>query len=489
MKLKYTKPDVIKMLYQIMYDTDKILESNGLNYWIDGGSLLGAVRHKSMIPWDDDLDIGIMQNDVKKFLSLEKQFKKCGYSISKVFFGYKIFYTNKPLIEGENFSFPFIDVFPFKKIGHKYKLFYKSARDTWPEESWYEDELFPLKKYEFGNFEVMGPNKYKDYFERLYGSDWNKVGYVQYDHEKLEEVVSVKVRLTNEMRKKAKPYNMVNKSKSCYMKKNKSHSAKSWIKKISKSCSNKGRCYNNFNNKLGAYVITCKGYNKRYNKFLKYAKKADLEACKIDCIVGKDFDDNFICNLQNTKVLSKRAEMTKVEVAINMSHYNGWKSVISSCLDYGIIFEDDVEVHEDFIDNINLILSTLEMNQINFSILHLWNGNWAKTLSATKKVIKINDKIEILKETQEYNAGAVAYIISKDYAKFLMNKFFPIRDPQDVLMGSFPKHGNHLTLKMRYDKREKCYKSPILDNPCGGEGGTGDSTQTYDAPTIDKIKC
>jgi phosphorylcholine metabolism protein LicD len=145
MKLKYTKPNVVKMLYQIMYDTHKILENNKLNYWIDGGSLLGAVRHKSMIPWDDDVDIGILEDDVKKFLSLEKEFKKCGYSISKVFFGYKIFYSDNPLIDGENFSFPFIDVFPFKKIGNKYKLFYKSARETWPKESWYEGSILCMR--------------------------------------------------------------------------------------------------------------------------------------------------------------------------------------------------------------------------------------------------------------------------------------------------------------------------------------------------------
>ena len=240
---------------------------------------------------------------------------------------------------------------------------------------------------------------------------------------------------------------------------------------------------------MGVYVITCKENNKRYNNFIKYAKNANIKACKIDCVIGRDFDDDFICNLESNGILSKKAEMTKVEVAINMSHYNTWKSILNSCLDYGLVFEDDVELHKDFIDNINLILETLKINQIDFSILHLWNGNWQKTITQTKNVVEINNKIKILKETEEYNAGAVAYIISKDYAKFLMNKFFPIIYPQDILMGSFPKHGNHLTLKMRYDNKEKCYKSPILDNPCGGEGGTGESTQLYYSTTIDKIKC
>ena len=45
-----------------------VSESHNLLYWLDGGSLLGAFRHKGLIPWDDDLDIGILERDEKLLL-------------------------------------------------------------------------------------------------------------------------------------------------------------------------------------------------------------------------------------------------------------------------------------------------------------------------------------------------------------------------------------------------------------------------------------
>lgn len=53
----------------------KICSQNKIMYFALGGSLLGAVRHKGFIPWDDDMDLGLPRNDFEKFTK-EIDFKK-----------------------------------------------------------------------------------------------------------------------------------------------------------------------------------------------------------------------------------------------------------------------------------------------------------------------------------------------------------------------------------------------------------------------------
>jgi lipopolysaccharide cholinephosphotransferase len=212
--LSEIKPSTVKLLYQIMYDFDRIMRNKCLTYWIDGGTLLGAVRHKGIIPWDDDIDVGILNKNVNKFLSLTKEFKKCGYSICKVWFGYKIFYTNrkKIIVNGNKtcYSFPFIDVLIYNKFSDgKFKLTKKEARDVWPKEVWSKKDLFPVTQYKFGKFYVMGPNNFLNYLDKYYGKDWNDIAYREYDHEKEEEVKKIKVKLTNKMREPAKPFDKI----------------------------------------------------------------------------------------------------------------------------------------------------------------------------------------------------------------------------------------------------------------------------------------
>ncbi len=219
------------IMLDMLIEFEKICHKYELKYWLDSGTLLGAIRHNGFIPWDDDVDISMPVDDYKKFCEVAgSELKKSMFlqhtKTDTTFpFDYMKIRDDRATIvefheEGKDVEYNpglFLDIFPmlaikdskchnfiyrysfalirffsakkfeqkgirklFVSLLHKMHLGFlkKDTKIIYGGEmpdvagSFSYDCIFPLKKIKFEGLEFLAPNQSENYLKELYGEDY-----------------------------------------------------------------------------------------------------------------------------------------------------------------------------------------------------------------------------------------------------------------------------------------------------------------------------
>ena len=164
-----------KKAIKLLFDIKDIFDELSIDYWIEGGTLLGAVRDKKLIPWDHDIDMGTINKSnqaigeliqklkknfyvsVKSFDKIEGVWNLGKYRVLKVYPKKNIFFKKKLCV----------DIF----IYYKDKDFYKYV--VWNKNASHKKEHFDnLEQIDFYGKKINVPSNYKTFLQTKYGSNW-----------------------------------------------------------------------------------------------------------------------------------------------------------------------------------------------------------------------------------------------------------------------------------------------------------------------------
>lgn len=139
---KLSRIDNKKIVLSLLQKFDAICRENGIKYSLSGGSLLGAVRHKGFIPWDDDADVMLTRDNYEKIKEILKNYNDASinfidedsngyyYAFSKLCDNRTYFKTLTPQdADIENMGV-YIDIFPIDRIPAKEQEQYEFCKKS-----------------------------------------------------------------------------------------------------------------------------------------------------------------------------------------------------------------------------------------------------------------------------------------------------------------------------------------------------------------------
>lgn len=138
MKLKTYDSKTLKKLHEveleILDEVVRICNNHNIEYFLTGGTMLGAIRHEGFIPWDDDIDIGMARKDYDLFIKFAKEeldskyFLDCFETNKNYYLPFAKIKKNNTIFDEEdahhlnNHKGIFVDIIPFENAKKKDSL-------------------------------------------------------------------------------------------------------------------------------------------------------------------------------------------------------------------------------------------------------------------------------------------------------------------------------------------------------------------------------